>query len=113
MLPITADEIRGLDDKKIEKLEVPEWNRSVYIRTFTAGVRESMQVTAEELKKKNTVARFVFHSLCDEFGTLLFTNPADIEMLANKNSAAMARIFNAVIKLNAVGEVAMENAVKN
>lgn len=108
---LTADAIRSINDVKIEKLEIPEWNGCLYIRSFSAAVRESISTRTEEMKSKSLMARFVVASACDESGNLLFTNE-DVDALGKKDARVMQRIFKAILNLNAIGDMALTDAVK-
>lgn len=95
------DFILGVQDLPLEKVHVPEWNRDVWVKTISASQRDAFEGALSKDMYKDVRARLAAYCLCDEDGTALFTE-ADIKALGAKSAAAVTRISEAAMKLNAV-----------
>lgn len=108
--------ILGIDDLEREKLDIPEWKTSVYVRVMTAGEREALEVAVFEARSRREGLVYRAHlavaSVCNEKGELLFTN-ADVLALSKKSGKALMRIAAAAERLNALTESAVEEKAKN
>lgn len=109
---LNRDQILGVIDVTIQKVEVKEWGGEIFIRSMSAADRESLAQSISGEGNKNTMARAVALCVCDEQGKRLFTNN-DASALGDKSASAMDRVFKAIVKLNGMGEEAGETARKN
>ncbi len=100
---LSRESILSLDDLPREKVEVPEWGGSVYVRTLTGTERDafeqSMQGKKNKIDLENVRARFAVLTICDADGTRLFTH-ADAKELGSKSAAALDRVFAVAQRLN-------------
>lgn len=128
---LTKDTILSADDIRKEKVEVPEWGGSVYVRIMTGLQREEYMThlirekegsfnkkgeRIEAIGKKEKFeasALLACFTICDKDGVLLF-NKSDVVKLGMKSSVALERIVAKANKLNKMfGEKEIEEEVKN
>jgi hypothetical protein len=113
---LTADDIFGADDLKLESVDVPEWGGRVFVRQMSAGARDAYDVSqtdeGDKLNLTNFRSRLVAFTCCDEGGTLLFTQD-QVEKLAAKSAAPLLRVFAAAKELNKVGTEALAGEKKD
>ncbi|HEY1188532.1 MAG TPA: hypothetical protein VGE74_12845 [Gemmata sp.] len=107
---LSAAEILAAPDVQMERVEVPEWGGSLYVREFSAGQREQFDdlLTAGadgedegEVKAdtRNVRCRVVALTACDDKGQLLFT-VEQATALATKSNAAISRVWDVAARLN-------------
>ena len=102
--------ILAAHDVRIIPVEVPEWGGSVYVRTFSGRVRDSVdRFIASRLDAAGRLVdpsglriAVVIASACDKDGKLLFS-PEDAPALEDKSAEALDRIFLAAKELNGMG----------
>lgn len=115
-MSLTKDDILRAPDIKTEKVEVPEWGGSVHVRTMTGAERdawESRLLAVTETKKyDNLRATLVAMTCSDENGNRLFSD-GDIEALGRKSAAALGRIYDVALRVNALTREAREELLKN
>jgi hypothetical protein len=117
---LTRDQILEVADLRSEAVDVPEWGGSVLVRTMTGFDRDafesSMMTVASDGSRKpdmtNLRAKLVALTLVDEANSRLF-DVADIPRLALKSAAALERVFDVAQRINGIGAVAQDAAVKN
>lgn len=114
---LTRDAILALQDVKDQVVKIPEWGGEVRVRAMTAGARDAFEQDAFEASRDkkplgNIRARLVARCVIDEQGNPLFAD-ADIEALGKKSAAAMDRIYEAVLRMNAMRESDIEELEKN
>ena len=115
MADMTAAAILAASDSTIKQIDVPEWGGSVSIRTMTGVERDTWEVYAQSQMGKKVVnirAMLAAICLCDADGKRLFTD-ADATKLADKSAAALDRVYDAAVKLNALSAEEVENIEKN
>lgn len=97
---MTAEEILGIDDIVIESVYVPQWKKSVFIRSLSAADRGyleeqiyqidmSGQSVGANIKMSRMTSLLAFLSICDETGKRLFEKESQIDKLAGKSAAAL------------------------
>ncbi len=101
---LTASAILQAHDLVIEKIDLPEWGGTAFVREMSGFERDGWEVYAQrEIEKKagrvNMRAKLATLVLCDADGRRLFTDEQANE-LAKKSSAALDRIYEAAIKVN-------------
>lgn len=113
---LTAGEILALDDLTTEEVEVPEWGCTVRVRTMRAIERERFDMWLAENRIEATDRRayptLVALTAIDERGEPLFARES-IEALAQKNGAAVQRVFAASMHLSGLSGEAQEDLEKN
>ena len=110
--PLTAEEILGLQDRKVEQVACPEWGGHVHVRSLSGEELDAWEVEQYERSRiekeegqdsqamlRNLRARLVSRCACDEAGEALFT-PEQAHALGQKNGRALKRVFDAARKLN-------------
>lgn len=118
---LTAADIFGFDDSRIELVEVPEWGGSVYVRSLTGTERDSFEADmvsatgkggTREANFENLRAKLVARTACDEDGKSLFSLK-DLEKLGNKNAAALDRLYDVGARLSGLKEEDKEELLDN
>lgn len=114
-----------LDRKpSVKKVEIPEWNDSVYIKKLSGKDRagllsasvkvEGKDVTLDQDNFMNTIVRTVQMALCDENGVRLFTDSIeDFEALNGQDGDILDRLFQEVTTYNSIGASEEKEAIKN
>jgi len=102
--------------KKIEKIDVPEWGTSVFMRTMTAGERDAWELAWLDRQGKGGVANFrsvfLVKCLCDENGTRLFSD-GEVEQLAAQDSNVINRLFEFAREQNGLTSDQVDELAKN
>lgn len=100
---LSRDAILSANDIVIEKVDVPEWGGTVCVRSMSGAARERL----EQLVAKQSLTRafVVAMTVCDETGTLLFSE-ADIEALSGKSANALNRVFEVGARMSRIGDEA-------
>ncbi len=110
--PLSREDVLGVDDIKIVKVDMPEWLAGyVYVKGMNGLEREEF----EEFYRDDTNgpinirAKLAAMTICDEDGTLLFSME-DAEELGKKSASALVRIFDVSRGLNGLGDQENEKA---
>lgn len=106
------EQILAADDLPREAVEVPEWGLTVWVRTITASQRDAFEGALSKDQFADVRARLAAYALCDEDGSPLFTD-ADIKALGQKSAAALTRISEVAMRLNAVTTKDLDELEKN
>jgi hypothetical protein len=114
---LNREAILSAQDVKDETIDVPEWGGKVRVRAMTADARDAMEQAAfmaarDKQPLAGVRARIVARCVIDEQGKLLFSD-ADIEALGNKSAAALDRIYDVVLRMNAMRQSDVEDLEKN
>jgi hypothetical protein len=113
-MTLSRDQILAARDFATATVPVPEWGGDVLVRTM--NVRQALALT--EFTKRDGVtgadlaARVLADTVCDDAGTLLFTEE-DAAGLLEKNAAPLMRVFEAAMGLNKQTDKAAEDIAKN
>lgn len=106
MKVLSADDILGAKDVKLDSVDVPEWGGRVYVREFSARVREEFEELLHGDRDddappdlKNIRARVVVLAACDSAGQALFTLD-QAAALAEKSNDALTRVYDRAAALN-------------
>jgi len=106
-------------DIEIEKVEVPEWGGSVYIKSMTGAERDAFEESmfrikggSREANYANLRARLLVRVICDKEGNRLFKDE-DAPKLGKKNAKALDRLFSRASALSGIGTQDVEDMVKN
>ena len=108
---LTAEQILNLDDCKMQEVEIPEWQGSVFVRTMDGKTRDWVEAEARKPNPQNLRARIASATICDSEGKLLF-NEKQIDQLAKKNYSALDRILVAATNVNEITDEAIDNLKK-
>ena len=110
--PLSREDVLGVNDIKIVKVDMPEWlDGYVYVKGMNGLEREEFEKfyrddTNEPL---NIRAKLAAMTICDEDGTLLFSIE-DAEELGKKSASSLVRIFDVSRGLNSLGDEESEKA---
>lgn len=110
MKVLSKSEILGALDLPTERVEVPEWGGAIFIRPLTAAEQDRLQ--RDPNIAENVNARLACLCIVDETGAQLFTED-DVEALGKKSAAAMARVVQAMARVNAATLLHREEISKN
>jgi hypothetical protein len=113
-MKLTRSEILEVKDIKIKEVNVPEWGGSVFVKGMTGAERDKFETSIVGLRGKqqtldmqNVRAKLAALTICDEEGTLLFSE-ADVKALGVKSASALQRVFKVAQKLSALTPDDME-----
>ena len=117
---LTRDQILGAIDVQIEAVFVPEWSGTVYVRNLNGKGRDAFEGSRYRLTQNNKVemvhdntrAKLLSLTLCDEQGHLLFSEE-DVEVLGEKNAAALDRLFDVAQRMSGLRPQDVEQKLKN
>ena len=105
---LSRDEILAVDDIQIEKVDVPEWGGSVFVKGMTGAERDRFEagiitVTGDDSKINmiNIRAKLCAETVCSEEGKKLFSR-SDIKELSKKSAAALQRVFDVAQRLSGI-----------
>jgi len=107
--------ILEIQDKKIEKVTVPEWiGIDVYVRSVNA---HDGLLVSDKINDASDPDRFAWIAacvMCDADGVQIFdpTDPEDIKGLSGRSIKALITVVNAAADLNAL-DASEEEAEKN
>lgn len=121
---LTKDAIIQAQDFSLVPMDVPEWGGRIYLRKWTGKDRalffsksirpegDSAGIDWDTLFDNMVLA--VALSVCDEGGSRIFnTSEADMSLLGSKNGDVIQRIYTEALKINGMGQDAVEDAAKN
>lgn len=111
MAVLTKEQILGVQDLIIERVDVPEWGGVVCVRPITGTDRDSLEIAFKDTRI-GFRARLAAKSICDESGQRIFTD-ADVLALGEKNATALDRVITVALRLAGMTEAAAEEAEKN
>lgn len=100
---LTAADILGNEDRKIEKVAVPEWGGDVYVRSLSLEESLALNDKVEAVARNDMPLQMALQAaafLCDENGVQLITSDEDIAKLKGRRLPAIVRISKAGNALN-------------
>lgn len=111
---LTKEQILQANDKRVEKVECPEWNGFVFIRSLTADQRDSYEQSLADAKTViGARAKLVAACMCDKDGKTVQWTPAEVEALGRKSAAVVDRIADRCMVINGMRAEDVEAAEKN
>ncbi|KWD53383.1 hypothetical protein WL67_15830 [Burkholderia ubonensis] len=112
-MALTREQILGALDLKTESVPVPEWGGPVLVSVMSGAARDALM---EEVAKPQKASRFqavmVAATVVGDGGKALFTAD-DVDALTGKNPEVMARVVAVAMRINGIGQKAVEDAAKN
>jgi len=112
----TREQIFEVVDLPLEKVEVPEWNTTIYVRGMTAAERDHWEMgiygSKGETRFENIRSRLVVLTACDEKGQRIFQD-GDADELGKKNAKVVIRLFDIAQRLSAVAQKDVDELTKN
>lgn len=102
---LTKGDVFNAQDRKLERVEIPEWDGFLFVRTLSAAERDDFENSNYRVKNGslepqfgNMRARLVALCACDEQGNRLFIDD-DAGQLGTKFGAAVDRAYKAASSL--------------
>lgn len=114
-MTLNKEQILGVQDCKLETINVPEWGGDVCIRAMSGGERDAFRATIDEANKAGIgmfEASLLTLTLVDESGKRLF-ELSEVEALRAKSAKVLDALANQAMRINGMGVKAQEDAVKN
>lgn len=90
--------ILAASDRKVEAVDVPEWNGRVFVRSLTAGDRSAWAAAMRDDADRAGLL-MIARAVCDADGVRIFGDD-DLDALAEKSTAAIDRLVDAVLRVN-------------
>jgi hypothetical protein len=116
---LTRQQILDADDRRKERIAVPEWGGDVYVQGLTAKDRDEFEASClvrngkkRDFTMQNIRAKLVCRCIVDEQGQPMFS-VEDIHQLSQKSAAAMTRVFQAAQRLSGLGDEDFDELAKN
>ena len=107
------DDIVRSDDLPLKAIKVPEWNVTVYLRTFSGKERNDLSMLTDKDPSVKAI-KILAASLAGETGDRIFADTeADLALLAGKKASVIDRLLTEVLVHNGMAEAAVEEAEKN
>lgn len=111
MRPLTAADISGARDLKLEPMHIPEWGGTVYVRELADG--DSIEYFARFSGKNQKVDhddiyRVVAMALCDENGERLYDDVGGPEQLRRRKFTTVLSVFNKAMVLSGLTKAAID-----
>lgn len=102
-----ADDILGINDHQSAPVEVPEWGRTLYVKSLT--VDERLKVQKHFHDRSKFLGLVVVECVTDQDGNRVFSDE-HIPALLKKNGAILERLFLECLKVNGMGGDAVKQA---
>ena len=108
-------------DYEKEEVKVPEWGTTIYVRSMTARHADDIQIWFARFSREPELGQgrindpeklrdlkvtLVSYCLSDEYGNLLFDDDEGREILRNKSSIVIDRLYDLGSMINKLGEEA-------
>jgi len=109
--------ILAADDRRLERVDVPEWGGRVFVRVMTGTQRDALEEAMAsrpdgQRDLKGLRARLAAYTVCDQAGELLF-GEQDIPALSEKSSVVLDRIFATAQRVNRMRASDIEELLGN
>jgi hypothetical protein len=112
-LPIaeSADDIFSLEDGDFVDVEVPEWKRTIRLRSLPGdeGTALGERVAAAGNVGQSARLQLLAEAIVDAKGRRIFTTPEQIEQLGKRSLRVLQRLEKIAMRLN-YDEAAAKNA---
>lgn len=98
----SASDLFGRDDIEIRAVEVPEWQRTVYVRALPVNEAIEIAKKMDALKKEDrseTMFILLAATICDAEGRLLLTREEDVARLRKRSAAPLFRLQTVALEL--------------
>lgn len=116
MAALTAEQIFGAPDLKMEPMEVPEWDGSINIRVVSGKQRdiivEEAQRSLKSGKEDKVKAKVIHFAVCDDEGKPVFSLD-QVPALMDKNGVVIDRIIAKAMEINGLDEKSEKDAEEN
>jgi hypothetical protein len=118
---LSREDILNRDDLYKEKLDVPEWHCTLYVRTMTGAERnwlrnviidDDANILPAYRLNSAIYPHLVAITACNDDGTSIFTL-SDVPALQKKSAVAIERIAEAAMRINRMRPDDREELAKN
>lgn len=116
---LSAKSILEANDEVKARVEVPEWNGHVWVRSLTGAERDSFENSIIEGRGRNRTvnllnfrAKMVAAAAITSKGDQLFTDPAHVLALGKKSARALQRVFDVAQELSGLTEQDVDDMTK-
>lgn len=98
----SADDILGVEDTNLIEVEVPEWKRTIHLRSLPADEGTELGEQVQAVGKEGQKARLMLlaAAIVDAKGQRIFTTPEQIERLSKRSLKVLMRLEQAALRLN-------------
>lgn len=105
---LSREDIANANDRKVERVDVPEWGEDGHVFVRTMSLREALDInkalrTIEDESEIMSTSLAAF--LSDEHGNALFPDAESAKILIDKHPAVLSRLMAAGQKLNHSGSI--------
>lgn len=121
------EKIRAAQDRKAEKVAVPEWDCELFVKALSGKQREAYEEATTQVSDEGKVsivhadmrAKLLVQCLHEvkedgTIGDLAFEDgPDDRALLSEKSSAVLERLVKLAQQLSGIGQAAEEKIAKN
>jgi hypothetical protein len=111
-MTLTREAILAAEDRPAQKVDVPEWGGSVFVRALSLKQQAAHEEKARGQTPERVAVLLAITSTVDENSVPIFKDE-DAPALEEKSSGAVQRIVKAAIALNAMSEAEIEGLRKN
>lgn len=108
---LTAAEILGLSDRKVKRVEIPEWGEGahVFLRSLSLGEALAVNDASKTIQDSAALAEVQLAAfLGDENGNPLFQDAASAKGLASRSASVLNRLIEEAQALNRSGSLEAE-----
>ncbi len=117
---LSASDIFAVDDQRIERVEVPEWDGHVFVKSITGTERDAFESAMVSRKGKgksevdltNVRASLVARAACTAEGVRLFDD-AQASQLGAKSASALDRVYTVADRLSGLSEEDVEELAED
>jgi hypothetical protein len=110
-MSLTAADILGIQDRKVKRVDVPEWGEGAHVFLRSLSLAEALAVNdaSKNIEDSSTLAEMQLAAfLGDENGNALFQDAAAAKGLASRSARVLNRLIDEAQKLNSSGSVEAE-----
>lgn len=120
-MALSKQDIIKVKDSVVERVDVPEWNGEVFLRSITASERGQIEAAAASFREskgkdasfaRTFTVKIVAMSLCDENGARLFSDD-EVAHLGQKNARVIARLAERAQHLSGFSKEDLDELEKN
>ena len=96
-------------ERKLHRLEVPEWEGEVYVRVMSAAEQMAL---SRDVKPEELPVRLLLATIVTEDGERVFRDD-DFDALAGEDFPVILRVFSFAAKLNGLSNKELEEAMEH
>lgn len=115
---LSGEEILTVDDRKLERVDVPEWGGHVWVRGLSGTERDTFERSViqgkgrnREVNLENFRSKLIVLAAVSKDGVQLFSR-SQVSLLGTKSAAALQRVFAKAQDLSGLGDEDVEELTK-